>query len=57
MMERNLIAAQEGRMISTWPCASHGTLQTIASAARTTGKRELRFGLCFHCQHARVKFG
>jgi hypothetical protein len=51
MLECNLLAEQKGRMISICPCASFGTLQTIASAARTAGKSELRFGLSRNWWH------
>src|SRR5271169_6306540 len=57
MLGRNPLTEKKGRMINAWPCASRATLQKIASAARTTGGGELRFGLRFHCQQARVKFG
>jgi hypothetical protein len=57
MLGRNPLTEKKGRMINAWPCASRATFQKIASAAGTTGGGELRFGLRFHCQHARVKFG
>src|ERR1700746_1448605 len=57
MLGRNPLTEKKGRMINAWPCAGRATLQKIASAARSTGGGELRFGLRFHCQHARVKFG
>ena len=56
MLGLNLLAEKKGRMINTWPCVSRATFQKIASAARTTGGGELRFGLRLHRQHARVKF-